>query len=257
MSILAIANTMAAWLIPPGCLIVLAAWGLLRMRKHPRSGKTLSVLALASLWALSTPWLSRLLLQAWEPVATNVLQAPPAQAIVVLGGGQNHAAPEFGDDTVNDTTLTRVRYAAHLHRLTGKPVLVSGGSPEGNPRTEAQVMKAAMENDFKVAVTWTETASANTLENARASRALLAPLGIHRIYLVTHARHMPRSRWAFTQAGFDVVAAPTAFATHFRVSLVDFMPRGGALRDSSDFFHEIIGLAWYRLKSMLIDRKQT
>ncbi len=251
MSLWAITNTLAAWLIPPGCLIVLAGYGLLRVRQHPRSGKALIVLALVSLWALSTPWLSRLLLQAWEPVAMNVLQAPPAQAIVVLGGGQNVAAPEFGGDTVNDATLTRVRYAAHLQRLTGKPLLVSGGAPEGNPRTEAHVMKAVVETDFKVAVTWVETASANTLENARESRALLAPLGIHRIYLVTHARHMARAQWAFRQAGFDVVAAPTAYSTHFRLSVVDFMPRGSALHDSNDFFHEIIGLAWYRLKSLL------
>jgi uncharacterized SAM-binding protein YcdF (DUF218 family) len=255
MSIWVITNTLAAWLIPPGCLIVLAAWGLVRMRKHPRSGKALAALALASLWALSTPWLSRLLLQAWEPVAANVLQAPPAQAIVVLGGGQYFAAPEFGDDTVNDATLTRVRYAAHLHRLTGKPLLVSGGSPVGNPRNEAHVMKAVLESDFKVAVTWVEIASTNTLENARASRALLAPLGINRIYLVTHAWHMPRSQWAFTQAGFDVVAAPTAFTTHYRLTLRDYMPRAYALQDSSDFFHEIIGLAWYRLKSVFFDRK--
>ncbi len=255
MSISVIINTLAAWLIPPGCLIALAGWGLLRMRKHPQSGKALLVLALTALWALSTPWLSRLLLQAWEPIATNVLQAPPAQAIVVLGGGQNFAAPEFGNDTVNDVTLIRVRYAAHLQRLTGKPLLVSGGSPEGNPRTEAQVMKATLENDFKVAVTWVETRSANTQQNARESRAMLAPLGIHRIYLVTHARHMPRSQWAFTQAGFEVVAAPTAFATHFGLTLRDFMPRGSALHDSSDFFHEIIGLAWYRLKFSFLDRK--
>ena len=255
MSIWAITNTLAAWLIPPGCLILLAGWGLLRVRKHPRSGKAVAVMALVLLWALSTPWLSRLLLQAWEPVATNVMQAPPAQAIVVLGGGQNHAAPEFDGDTVNDVTLVRVRYAAHLHRLTGKPVLVSGGSPEGNPHTEAQVMKASLENDFKVAVTWMETASKNTLGNAQESRALLAPLGINRIYLVTHAWHMPRSEWAFTQAGFDVVAAPTAFATHYRLTLRDFMPRAYALQHSSDFFHEIIGLAWYRLKSAFFDRK--
>ena len=29
------------------------------------------------------------------------------------------------------------------------------------------------------------------------------------------------------------------------------MPQADALRDSSYFFHEIIGLAWYRLKSAL------
>ena len=246
-----ITNTLAAWLIPPGSVLLLAGWGLLRMRKHPRSGKAVAALALAALWALSTPWISRTLLQALEPEPADPLRAPPAQAIVVLGGGKYHAAPEYGADTVSEATLVRLRYAALLHRQTGKPVLVSGGSPEGSPVSEAQAMKSVLENEFKTPVAWTEAASNNTLENARASRALLAPLGINRVYVVTHAWHMPRSQWIFTQAGFDVVPAPTKFTTSFGLTLRDFMPQADGLRDSSRFFHEIIGLAWYRLRSVL------
>ena len=244
-----ITNTIAAWLIPPGSVLLLAGWGLLRMRKHPRSGKAVAALALAALWALSTPWISRTLLQALEPEPADPLRAPPAQAIVVLGGGKYNAAPEYGADTVSEATLVRLRYAALLHRQTGKPILVSGGSPEGSPVSEAQAMKSVIENEFKTPVAWIEMASNNTLENARASRAMLAPLGINRVYVVTHAWHMPRSQWIFTQAGFDVVPAPTKFATSFGLTLRDFMPHAHALEDSSRFFHEIIGLAWYRLKS--------
>jgi uncharacterized SAM-binding protein YcdF (DUF218 family) len=251
MSTHVISNAIAAWLIPPGCLLLLAAWGLIRARKQPRSGKALIALALAMLWALSTPWLSRTLLHTLEPEPADPLRAPPAQAIVVLGGGKYYASPEYGADTVNEAALARLRYAAHLHRLSGKPVLVSGGSPEGSPQSEALLMKAVLENEFKVPVTWTESVSNNTLENARASRALLAPLGIDRVYLITHAWHMPRSQRVFTQAGFDVVIAPTAFATNYQLTLRDFMPRANALSDSSHFFHEIVGLLWYRLKSAL------
>ena len=247
-----ITNTIAAWLIPPGCLLLLAGWGLLRMRKRPRAGKALAALALAALWALSTPWVSRTLLQALEPEAVDPLRAAPAQAIVVLGGGKYYAAPEYGGaDTVSEPTLVRLRYAALLHQLTGKPILVSGGAPEGRPITEAQTMKSVLENEFKTPVTWVEETSNNTLENARASRAILAPLGINRIYVVTHAWHMPRSQWIFAKAGFDVVPAPTKFATRFGLTPRDFMPQADALLDSSYFFHEIIGLAWYRLKSAL------
>ena len=251
MSFWVITNTLAAWLIPPGCLLLLAGWGLLHMRKHPKSGKTVATLALVALWVLSTPWISRTLLQALESQPTDPLRALPAQAIVVLGGGKYHAAPEYGADTVSESTLVRLRYAAFLHRQTGKPVLVSGGSPEGSPISEAQTMKSVLENEFKIPVAWTEAASNNTLENARASRAMLAPLDINRVYLVTHAWHMPRSQWIFAQAGFDVVPAPTKFATSFGLTPRDFMPQADALRDSSYFFHEIIGLAWYRLKSAL------
>jgi uncharacterized SAM-binding protein YcdF (DUF218 family) len=62
---------------------------------------------------------------------------------------------------------------------------------------------------------------------------------------------MPRSQRVFTEAGFSVVPAPTAYATHFQVTLLDCLPRADALHQSSVFFHEVIGLAWYRLKSAL------
>jgi uncharacterized SAM-binding protein YcdF (DUF218 family) len=245
-----ITNVIAAWLIPPGCLLLLAGWGVLRLRKHPRSGKALIVLSLAALWALSTPWLARTLLQALEPEPADPLRAAPAQAIVVLGGGQYFKAPEYGSlDTVSEPTLARLRYAAWLHRKTGKPILVSGGAPQGNLMTEAQAMKSTLENEFKVPVAWMEDASNNTFDNARASRATLKPLGIDRVYVVTHAWHMPRSQSIFAQSGFEVVPAPTQFATSFRLTLLDFRPYAPALKDSSHFFHEIIGLAWYRLKS--------
>ena len=242
-------NLIKAWLVPPGCLILLAAWGVLRLRAHPRSGKALIVLSLAALWALSTPWLSRTLLQTLEPKYVDPLLAAPAQAIVVLGGGKYYNAPEYGMDTVSEPTLQRLRYAAWLHRKTGKPVLVSGGETEGSPVSEAQAMKSVLENELGTPVKWTEGASDNTLENAHASRAMLAPLGINRVYVVTHAWHMPRSQWIFAKAGFDVVIAPTIYATNYRLTPLDFRPYASALRDSSHFFHEIIGLAWYRLKS--------
>ena len=247
-----ITNTIAAWLLPPGCLLLLAAWGLLRLREHPQSGKALVTLALLSLYLLSTPWIARALLGILEPAPADPLQAPPAQAIVVLGGGKYHAPPEYGGiDTVNSAALVRLRYAAHLHRLSGKPILVSGGSPEGSAIPEAQAMKAALENEFKTPVMWTEDASATTLENARASFNILKAHGITRIYLVTHAWHMPRSQRVFSEAGFSVVAAPTGYATHFKFTLMEGFPNAYSLHQSSVFFHEVIGIAWYRLKSLL------
>jgi uncharacterized SAM-binding protein YcdF (DUF218 family) len=252
MSTWVITNAVAAWLLPPGCLLLLVAWGLLRMRKYPRSGNVIVTLALLTLWVFSTPWTGRTLLGLLE-TAVDPLRAPPAQAIVVLGGGKYSAPPEYGyTDTVDAATLVRLRYGAHLHRLTGKPLLVSGGSPEGSPISEAQAMKDVLENEFGTPVKWLEDASANTKENASSSFGLLRAQGITRIYLVTHAWHMPRAQRVFIEAGFTVVPAPTAFTTNYGVTLLDALPSAAALRLSSVFFHEVIGLVWYRLKSLLV-----
>ncbi len=187
-----ISNAIAAWLLPPGCIVLLATCAVWCRRKHLRSATTLATLSLAALWGLSTPWFAQVLLNTIEPAPADPLRAAPAQAIIVLGGGQYHGAPEFASDTVNEATLARLRYAAYLQRKTGKPVLVSGGSTHYSRNAEAVVMKAVLENEFRIPVAWTESVSNNTFENARASRAVLAPLGIHRVYVITHAWHMAR-----------------------------------------------------------------
>ena len=80
---------------------------------------------------------------------------------------------------------------------------------------------------------------------------MLSGAGITRIYLVTHAWHMPRAHYAFESVGFSVIPAPTGYTTRPPVSVLDFMPTGQALFNSSWFFHEAIGLGWYHLRIAL------
>lgn len=245
-----ITNLVSAFLLPPLNLLLAALLGLFLASSHPRLGRTLLTGSLALLWLCSTPYFAEGALRLLEGQIKSVdVRTQPADAIVVLGGGTYFNAPEYGTDTVGEATLARLRYAAKLQRETGKPLLVTGGKPPGNDIPEAQLMKSVLEQEFRVPVQWMEDASDNTLENARYSYQVLQQAGIKRIYLVTHAWHMPRSIMAFQSAGFDVVPAPTAFTTRYQTDLLSFIPRAEALRDSKIFVHEIIGLLWYRLKS--------
>ena len=242
-----IRNSVASALLPPGCLLVVGAAGLFMLRRRPRTGKTLLVLSLLLLYALSTQFVAHGLLRTLEPPARDPLAGPVAQAIVVLGGGIYFQAPEYGASTVNADTLLRLRYAAHLHRATAKPILVTGGSPQGAAQPEAAPMAAALTREFGVPVAWIEGKSHTTLENARESRSMLAAAGIDTVYLVTNAWHMPRAVLAFEAMGFTVVPAPTGYATRYMLTLLDFVPKAHALADSSNWFHEVIGIAWYRI----------
>ncbi len=243
-----ITNSVAQLMLPPGILLLLAAVGALLALRRPGLGRALVWLAMIALYALSTQYVADRLLQTLEPAAANPLADKSTQAIVVLGGGTYFAAPEYGADTVKPEVIARLRYAAHLHRASKKPILVTGGAPEGSAIGEAVLMKRVLTQDFQVPVAWVEDKSANTLQNARLSRLMLEPAGIRRIVLVTHAWHMPRARLAFEHAGFSVVPAAVEFATRYQLTVLDFLPIADALRDSSRFFHEIIGIAWYRLK---------
>ena len=242
-------NLLSAFLLPPLNLLLIALAGFFIARWHPRLGRRLLALALALLWLCSTPLLADAGLRLLEaPFQAVDLRSQPADAIVVLGGGSDLNAPEYGADTVGEGTLARLRYAAKLQRASGKPILTSGGRPTSKGTAEATQMKVALEHDFNVPVRWTEDASGNTLQNARNSYQILHKEGIKRIYLVTHAWHMRRSVMAFQAAGFDVVPAATQF-THGAVDLFSFIPSAGGLYSSRIVMHELIGLWWYRLKS--------
>lgn len=243
-------NAVGAFLLPPLNLLVVAGVGLWLWHRRPRVARALLMLSFGSLWLLATPYVGDALLHTLEgePRALDPGRQP-AQAIVVLGGGTYFHAPEYGGDTVGRETLQRLRYAALLHRQTGLPLLVSGGNPEGAGSSEAAQMKQVLEQDFGVPVRWLEGGSDNTRQNAQMSFTLLQTAGIRRIYLVTHAWHMPRAAAAYRAAGFDVVPAPTAFTTRHHTGLLDFLPSSRGLDRSRWFCHEIIGMAWYRLQS--------
>ncbi len=243
-------NLIATFLLPPLNLLLLGWLGIALWHKRPLLARVLVTAALLLLWVFATPFVAGSALRQLEGPATALdTTASKADAIVVLGGGTYFQAPEYGGDTVGESTLVRLRYAAQLQRQTAKPILVTGGKPLGNETSEAQQMKAVLANEFKVPVQWTEDASDNTRENAQYSYQLLSKLGIKRIYLVTHAWHMPRARRVFEQAGFEVIPSPTAFTRRDRTDLLSFLPNATALRDSGIFVHESIGLLWYRLKS--------
>ena len=248
-----VTNFIAAFLLPPLSLLLVLALGIFLLHRRRKFAMPLLLAAFGLLWIASTPYFAEGALHLLESRVTVLdSQRQRADAIVILGGGTYFHAPEYaGQDTVGEQTLMRLRYGAKLQRETGKPILVTGGKPLGNRLSEAQQMRAVLEQDFRVPVRWTEETSDNTFENAHHSFRMLQAQGVRRIYLVTHAWHMPRAADVFRRAGFEVVEAPTAFTTRYQTDLLAFLPRAEALRDSKIFMHEVIGLVWYRLKSML------
>lgn len=240
-------------LSPPGLIVLCAVISLLAYIKRPWLGATLFALTTGVLVILSLPMTGHQLLDALQSYADDAPDAPPtdaksaAQAIVVLGAGRRSNVPEYGADTVDPLTLERLRYAAHLHRKTRLPILVSGGSPFDEEIAEAELMQTALRDDFRVEVKWLEARSNTTIENARFSRDILNTAGIRHIYLVTHAWHMRRAAWSFELYNIGVTAAPTGFATLGRQerSLLGYLPSANGLSMSSMAIRERLGYLWY------------
>lgn len=247
MSAWELTNVTARLVLPPGLLIVLALVGLAFMRSRMRFGAGLVLASLVALYLLSVPAVVRPLVKSLETPYSDPADDRSAGAIVVLGGGTYAGAPEYGEDTVSPETLERLRYAAHLQRRTGKPILVAGGNPAGGASTEGEQMRQVL-RELGASVKWVEGKSANTFESARFSQAILRKAGIQSIYLVTHAWHMPRSQLAFERAGLSVVPAGVGYTTARGLGPLDFVPSTRALHLSYYFFHEVLGMVWYRLK---------
>lgn len=237
----------AALLLPPMGPILLALCGLWLARRHPRLGRGLTLVALLGLAALSLPPVAGSLMRSLEKYPPIDAQGRArAQAIVILGGGNNHNAPEYGGDTVGRATLERVRYGIHLQRTTGLPLLVTGGRPYGG-RPEAAVMREAIERDFKGRVRWAESESRDTIENAEFSARLLKQSGIARIALVSHNWHLLRAVELFERQGLEVVPAPTGFHAAPPSRLANLLPSANALGVSATALHEWLGVLAQRL----------
>ncbi|MFJ3484603.1 YdcF family protein [Pseudomonas sp. NPDC090202] len=240
-------------LLPPGLflLLLLLAWWLKHSR--PRLARSLFVIGLGGLVAMSLPvvveWSARSL-ERIPPLAQSQWQdlAQRADAIVVLGSGRERNDPSWGSDIPTGIALERLRYAARLAKASGLPILVTGGLHYGEPPSEAAIMAESLKNDFGVTVRWQEGLSRTTWENATMSAAILQPQGIRRVVVVTQAWHMPRSVWSFEKAGFSVVPAPVGF-----LGVDNARPFGGwtpearAVWQSGQLINEAAGLLVYPL----------
>jgi len=235
--------------LPPLSLFLLAALGLLVARRRRKLGLFITGGAACLLVLLTIPFVSAGLLISLQtaPALPPEGPYPDAQAIVVLGADVNPRAPEYGGATVGSLSMERLRYAARLARATGLPLLTTGGSlMEGTPAV-AELMARVLEDELATPVRWTEIGSRTTRQNADFTAGMLAGEGVRRVFLVTHAWHMPRARAAFESAGLEVVPAPTGFRIWPDLVPRSFLPSARSMRQSYFAFHEWIGRLWYAL----------
>lgn len=232
-----------ALMLPPTGPLLLAAFGLLVAGRHPRTGRLVAGGGVALLLLISIPAVSIALQRLVGDVPPlDFERAKSAQALVVLGGGTRRNAVEYGGDTLGRLTLERVRYGARVARLTGLPVLVTGGSVYGG-QTEATLMRDALEREYGVPVRWMEAQSRTTHENALYTSRILRGAGIDRVVLVAHAVDMRRTTAEFAQYGIAVIPAPTGIPARDFGGLMDLLPSMSGLQGSWYAIYELLANA--------------
>lgn len=236
-------------IFPPGGPLLLMATSLFIWRRQPYAARCVLAFALLLLWLFSTPrmvqWLATPL-ETHSPINISTLNSKDYDAIVILGGGREIYAEEWGGHEVSVLAMQRVRYGAQLAKATNLPVLTSGGLHHGAvPPSEAKLMAEVLTHDFGLPQPILEEKSRTTWENATHSAAILLPNN-PRILLVTHAWHMQRSVWSYTQQGFVVTPAPVApHHTGQSARFWGLAPEAQALWKNVQLLNEWAGLLLY------------
>ncbi|MBL8379653.1 MAG: YdcF family protein [Burkholderiales bacterium] len=238
--------------LPPialGWLIVIA-W--FQVRRRPALARVLLAAFMACVYLLALPRVSLALLRMTEAAVIDA-QFVGAQAVVILAGGkvlEYDRQDRVVNASPNSFTLERLHEGARIARATGLPVLVTGGSTDGELPTEAEIMRRVLVRDYSITPRWVEERSRNTIENAVLSAPLLKREGVRRVILVTHAFHMRRSAWLFADSGLEVLPAPVRpVTTRSETSFGDYLPTAQSLLRSYYAFNEMAGLAGARLRA--------
>lgn len=250
-------------LLPPGAPLLLIAIGLAWSLRRARAGRIVATIGLVLAALTSSQVVGQWLIgfverdagAAPDAQSLRALVARPdaPTAIVVLGGGLRFDERERPDpEQPNPRTTERLLHGAWVARVTGLPVLVSGGAPDRRRSAEAVLMRRLLEQRLATPVRWVEDRSRDTEGNARESARLLRPAGHRRVLLVTHAYHMPRALDAFQRAGLQPVAVPHGFlGTPNPATLHGWLPSAQGVSVNWLVAHETVGGLWYRLRAAL------
>ena len=209
----------------------------------------LAGLGCVGLWLLSCQavaiWLSLHLLPQVAPITPDALKQHKVQAIVVLGGGVESQAAEYGGPVLSPDAMSRLLYGVYLAQTSKLPLAYSGGVGWGagaEQIPEARVAAIALSHLNGPSLRWQENQSHDTRENAQNTAQLLKVDGVSRIALVTHAWHMPRSVKQFEAAGLVVTPAPMGYVRSDARPLLQWLPSGTGLRESGWVLREWLGL---------------
>ena len=252
---------LTALALPPAAPLVLLLCGAGLLWWQRASGWAVVGLSAALLWLSGCTGAARLLAnELLHPPAAlttsriHQLRAHggPAAAIVVLGGGVEGYAPEYGAANLQHASLERLRYGVWLGGQTGLPVAFSGGVGWSQiaAESEAYVASRIAADEFKRPLKWAEDRSRDTRENAVNSVSLLKLSGVKHIVLVTHAWHMPRALRAFEDAAAAAVTsgasiriepAPLGLARRNDTPVLDWIPSPSGLVEVRQILRELAG----------------
>jgi len=246
-----------ALILPPVPLLLLTLIGARLLLPRRGLGWLVILVSVVLLWLSACTGVARTLSQLFLPAPAALsfdrarelrteVSTKKSLAIVILGGGVEPFAPEYGVSSLSDTSLERLRYGIWLAGQTGAPVAFSGGTGWGQSgsTTEARVAGKIAAEEFGRPIKWLESESRDTRENAARTIEMLKPAGISHIVLVTNGYHMARAVRAFSEAAsgaIQIEPAPMGLARGNELATLDWLPSARGFRDTRQVLRELAG----------------
>lgn len=197
--------------------------------------------AVALLILFTNPFLFNQFAQSWD-IAPYKPDSKKYSCAIVLGGFSSADGNEGFFSPSADRFIQGIKLLS-----TGQTsrLLITGGSGSlipGKFREAIWVKKQLHEFNYPDSAILIESASRNTLENARFSKVLLDSAKLPPPYLlVTSAFHMRRSLMIFKKAGIDVVPYPANYLSMGQATASDFIPEAGVLSSWNIYIKEVVG----------------
>lgn len=240
------------------CLLVLSGAMWWKKQRAFAAAGTLLALFITIIGSTSAP--GKLLASLERPYAgVDIAALPPADAIVLLGGGA--ATSRYEASGIHLTIAGDRLVMAHALFQMGKaPVLLLGGNAnklDGVIRFESELARDLL-------LTWGIPQPAmiplgsnrDTHEEALKVRALATERGWRRVLLVTSANHLRRAAATFRAQGLEVVPAPCNFLTTVATAPPPpgvSVPRHDGFVKMSIWLHEQAGWHIYRRRGWITD----
>ncbi len=217
------------------------------------------LLGMLLLLVFSMPLVSDFLIRSVEVGSGRVplQRVGKADAIVVLSGMivTVEGAPlgEWGD------AVDRFDGGIELFKAGKAPLLLftrgqMPWQPDAVPEGELLAKRALLLGVPQSAIRLTGKVG-NTADEAVAAKVVLGAAKAlpARIILVTSASHMRRARFLFERAGFEVMPFPVDYQVSEKsgLTVLRFLPNADALAGSERALREVMGLLFYRLRSLM------
>lgn len=209
----------------------------------------------------STPLIATSLigsLESWyQP--PQLTQSDRFDAIVVLGGGIDEKGSLRPTTEPSSYSRDRTTCGVDLFQRGYAPTLVlTGGDARifgAGPQEAVEMKRWAVRLGVPESAAKIDPDARNTYENATGTKRLIGPASI---LLVSSASHLPRAVPVFTKQGFRVTPAPCGYVAQNvprenweDINLLDVLPSGSALQQTTGAITELAGIVVYWLAGKL------